>query len=109
MLVLRYFDPVNFAGLVCCPTLVGVGLVDEVVPAATVLAIAAHLGGPYELMRFPVSHSGAPQERCWRAFERRWLELARTGVPEGFGAYSCGGPASVAASRTQPRKRGPSW
>src|SRR6266571_4897765 len=86
MVVLRYFDPVNFAGLVRCPTLVGVGLVDEVVPAPTVLAIAAHLGGSHELMRFPVSHSGTPEERRWRAFERRWLELALTGVPEGFGA-----------------------
>jgi cephalosporin-C deacetylase len=38
MVVLRYFDPVNFAGLVRCATLVGVGLVDEVVPAPTVLA-----------------------------------------------------------------------
>jgi cephalosporin-C deacetylase len=56
------------------------------VPAQTVLAIAAHLGGPHELMRFPVSHSGSPEERRWRAFERRWLELALTGVPDGFGA-----------------------
>ncbi len=86
MVVLRYFDPVNFAGLVRCPTLVGVGLIDEVVPAPTVLAIAAHLGGSHELMRFPVSHSSAPEERRWRAFEQRWLELALTGVPEGFGA-----------------------
>jgi cephalosporin-C deacetylase len=86
MVVLRYFDPVNFAGLVRCPTLVGVGLIDEVVPAPTVLAIAAHLGGPYELMRFPVSHSCTPEERRGRAFERRWLKLALTGVPDGFGA-----------------------
>jgi cephalosporin-C deacetylase len=86
MVVLRYFDPVNFAGLVRCPTLVGVGLIDQVVPAPTVLAIAAHLGGPHELMRFPVSHSGTPEERRWRAFERRWMKLALTGVPDGFGA-----------------------
>ena len=46
MVVLRYFDPVNFAGQVVCPTLVGVGMVDEVVPAPTVLAIADRLGGP---------------------------------------------------------------
>jgi cephalosporin-C deacetylase len=86
MVVLRYFDPVNFAGLVRCPTLVGVGLVDEVVPAPTVLAIAAHLRGPHELMRFPVSHAGSAEERRWRAFERRWLGLALAGVPSGFGA-----------------------
>jgi cephalosporin-C deacetylase len=86
MVVLRYFDPVNFAGLVDCPTLVGMGLVDEVVPAPTVLAIAAHLAGPHELLRLPVSHSGSAEERRWEAYERRWLELARAGVPAGFGA-----------------------
>jgi cephalosporin-C deacetylase len=86
MVVLRYFDPMHFAGLVRCPTLVGVGLADQVVPAPTVLAVAAHLGGPHELMRFPVSHSGSAEERRWRAFERRWLELALGGVPAGFGA-----------------------
>jgi cephalosporin-C deacetylase len=86
MVVLRYFDPMNFAGLVGCPTLVGVGLVDEVVPAPTVLAIAAHLAGPHELMRFPVSHAGSAEERRWQAFERRWLQLARAGAPAGFGA-----------------------
>jgi cephalosporin-C deacetylase len=85
MVVLRYFDPVNFAGQVVCPTLVGVGLVDEVVPAATVLAIADRLSGPHEVLRFPVSHSGTPEEGRWRRFERRWLELALGGVPEGFG------------------------
>jgi cephalosporin-C deacetylase len=85
MVVLRYFDPVNFAGLVRCPTLVGVGVADAVVPTPTVLAIVAHLGGPHELMRFPVSHSGSPQERRWQAFERRWLRLTLGGVPAGFG------------------------
>ncbi len=32
MTVLSCFDPMNFAGEVRCPTLVGVGLVDDVVP-----------------------------------------------------------------------------
>jgi cephalosporin-C deacetylase-like acetyl esterase len=86
MVVLRYFDPMHFAGLVRCPTLVGVGVVDAVVPAPTVLAITAHLVGPHEVMRFPVSHAGSPEERRWRGFERRWLELALGGVPPGFGA-----------------------
>jgi cephalosporin-C deacetylase len=85
MVVLRYFGPVNFAGQVVCPTLVGVGLADPVVPAPTVLAIADHLGGPAEVLRFPVSHSGGPEEGHWSAFERRWLELAVGGVPADFG------------------------
>jgi cephalosporin-C deacetylase len=86
MVVLRYFDPVNFAGQVVCPTLIGVGLVDPVVPAPTVLAIADRLGGPVEVLRFPVSHSDGPEEDHWSAFERRWLELARNGVPDRFGS-----------------------
>jgi cephalosporin-C deacetylase-like acetyl esterase len=85
MVVLRYFDPVNFAGQVVCPTRIGVGQVDPVVPAPTVLAIAERLRGPVELLRFPVSHSGGPEEDHWSAFERRWLELARNGVGDGFG------------------------
>ena len=85
MVVLRYFDTVNFAGRVRCPTLVGLGDVDIVVPPQTVLAIAARLGGPYEVMRFPVGHTELPEERAWQAFERRWIELAVNGVPRSFG------------------------
>jgi cephalosporin-C deacetylase len=33
MLILSYFDPTNFAGDIRCPTLVGLGLEDNVVPA----------------------------------------------------------------------------
>jgi len=82
MLVLRYFDPVNFAPLVKCPALVGVGLADDVVPADTVYAVANHLGGPHEIMEFPYSHSEHPQEVLWEKFEARWLELALRGDRE---------------------------
>jgi cephalosporin-C deacetylase len=85
MLVLSYFDTVNFAGRVRCPTLVGVGLQDEVVPAKTVYGIANHLGGPVRVMEFPVSHSDHPDEQLWERFENAWLKLAVEGVPEGFG------------------------
>jgi cephalosporin-C deacetylase len=77
MVVLRYFDSMNFAGLVTCPTLLGLGLQDDVVPAKTVYAIANHLTGPVELMEFPVSHSNHPDERRWSEFEARWMQLAR--------------------------------
>jgi hypothetical protein len=60
-------------------------LLERVVPAPTVLAIADRLGGPVEVLRFPVSHSDAPEEGPWRRFERRWLELAVNGVGDGFG------------------------
>lgn len=78
MLVMRYFDSIYFAELVRCPTLIGVGLEDVVVPAKTVYAVANHLGGPVEIMEFPVSHTCRPEEKLWDAFEARWEELAKT-------------------------------
>jgi cephalosporin-C deacetylase len=80
MLVLRYFDPVNFADMVSCPALIGVGLKDDVVPAKPVYAIANHLQGPVEIMEFPVSHSQEPEEKRWEEFEARWLELGQVGT-----------------------------
>jgi cephalosporin-C deacetylase len=77
MLVLRYFDPVNFADLISCSALLGVGLKDDVVPPATVYAIANHLRGPVEIMTFSVSHSSEPEEQRWEEFEARWLELGQ--------------------------------
>ena len=85
MLVLRYFDTVNFADHVHCPTLVGIGLQDEVVPAKTVYGIANHLAGPHEIMEFPVSHTDRPEEQLWEKFETCLLELASNGVSDDFG------------------------
>ena len=85
MTVLSYFDPVNFAGGIRCPTLVGLGLEDDVVPAPTVYAIANHLGGPHEIVRLPVSHTDLPEEKLWENFEAYWLRLAVEGVPPDFG------------------------
>lgn len=79
MLVMRYFDSTYFAELVSCRALVGVGLEDVVVPAKTVYAIANHLGGPVEIMEFPVSHTQRPEEKLWDAFEAHWVELAKVG------------------------------
>ena len=85
MLVLSYFDPTNFAGDVRCPTLVGLGMEDNVVPAPTVYAIADRLGGPREVMELPVSHTERPEEKLWEQFEAYWLRLALEGVPADFG------------------------
>jgi cephalosporin-C deacetylase len=84
-LVLSYFDAMNFAGQVRCPTLVGLGLIDDVVPAKTVFAIANHLGGPHKVMQFPISHSEHPDEALWQKFDQRCVELALDGVGAGFG------------------------
>ena len=85
MVVLRYFDPMNFAGRIRCPTVIGLGRRDEVVPAPTVYAIADHLAGPHEVLEFPVSHSDSPEEQLWEQFETCWLRLACNGVPDDFG------------------------
>jgi cephalosporin-C deacetylase len=77
---LDHFDALHFAPRVRCPTLVGVGDQDPVVPARTVLALFERLGGPRELMRFPVSHTQSPEEAHWLRFEQRWLELASVAI-----------------------------
>jgi cephalosporin-C deacetylase len=77
MLVLRYFDAMNFAGMIRCGTLIGLGLHDPVVPAETVYSIANHLSAPCEIMEFPVSHTELPEEKRWEEFEARWLALGR--------------------------------
>ena len=85
MAVLSYFDTMNFAADVLCPTLVGLGLEDNVVPAPTVYAIVNHLGGPHEVVRLPVSHTDRPEEKLWERFEVYWMRLALGGVPPDFG------------------------
>jgi cephalosporin-C deacetylase len=85
MVVLSYFDPMNFAVDIRCPTLVGLGLEDDVVPAPTVYAIANHLTGPREVVRLPVSHTDRPEEKLWDRFEAYGLRLATRGVPPDFG------------------------
>ncbi len=85
MVVLRYFDTVNFADRVSCPTLLALGLEDDVVPAKTVYGIANHLKVPFELMEFPVSHSDGPEDAQWEQFSRRWIDLACNGIPADFG------------------------
>lgn len=85
MQVLTYFDTMNFADLLTCPVLVGLGLRDSVVPAATVYAIINHFNCRHEIREFPVSHSSEPEEQLWSQFETEWLGLAINGVPDSFG------------------------
>lgn len=96
--VLAYFDAAALAARVRCPTLLGVGRVDRVVPAPTVREVAARLGGPTEVLEFPVSHDAGPLMAAWDAFDARLLQLAVDGVPDGFGAQ-----ASAAVAATQVR------
>lgn len=89
MSVLRYFDSMNFADSIVNPTLVGVGLDDNVVPPETVFAIIKHLKCPHEVMEFPMSHKRTPEEtKEWKKFEDRWINLALNGVDDNFGKKS---------------------
>ena len=72
MATLRYFDTVNVADRIACPTLIGVAQRDDVVPAATVYAIANHMDPPPEIVELPVGHSTDEEERRWVDFDERW-------------------------------------
>ena len=85
MNTLSYFDPMNLAEWVRCPTLVGVGRQDDIVPAETVYAIANHLTCHHEVREFPVSHSNVPEEALWERFEEEWVKMAVEGVRANFG------------------------
>lgn len=76
MRVLSYFDTMNFAPLIECESLIGVGLQDYVVPAETVYAFVNHLTCSKQIREFPVSHTASPQEDLWNDFETEWLQLA---------------------------------
>lgn len=79
MNVLSYFDTMNFAPLIKCKTMIGVGLQDTYVPAETVYAFFNHLTCQKQIREFPVSHSTSPQEKLWDNFEKEWLQLALSG------------------------------
>lgn len=79
MNTLAYFDCASFADRVQAPCIIGIGLRDRVVPAATVRAISDRLRCPKLIREFPVSHSNLEQERLWQRFEEEWVKLARTG------------------------------
>ena len=84
----RYFDTLNFAPLIRAPTLVGIGLDDDVVPSRTVLAIVNYMHCPLEVRLLPVSHSEDPRELRWQEFHEEWLDYFANGIPADFGDES---------------------
>lgn len=66
---LRYFDVVNLAPLITAPALIGLGVLDDVVPGETVAAIYNALGSREKNLRsYPCSHSTHPLDRRWDEF-----------------------------------------
>ncbi len=82
---LEYFESAHFAGLVRSPTIVGIGLDDDVVPSRTVLAIVNHLTCLTEIRLLPVSHSNDSREVLWNRFNSEWHAYVVDGIPEDFG------------------------
>ena len=106
---LAYFDTVNFADRIGCDALFGVGLHDEVVPPATVYAIANHMTPRPQIMELPVSHTELLEERHWVKFDRRWTSrawLLYLGLRPKPPASPSGGP-SPRAGLAGPRRARP--
>jgi cephalosporin-C deacetylase len=80
----RYYDIANFAPHIKCPVLVGLGLLDETVPAAGVFAAVNQITSPKEVVILPKSgHQN--QNGSQRAYEQRrnngWLPALAQGKP----------------------------
>ena len=69
---LQYYDAVNFAPRIQCPTAVGIALDDEVCPPETGYAAYAQLNAPRELWLFPQSGHGNAHE--YPKKETAWLD-----------------------------------
>jgi cephalosporin-C deacetylase-like acetyl esterase len=74
----RYYDVANFTPRIKCPVLVGMGLIDEVCPAAGVLAAVNQISSPKEVILLPKAghqdeHNthGAYIQRCDKASPHR--------------------------------------
>ena len=50
---LAYFDPLHLAPSIQCPTLVNVGMCDEVCPASTILPVFERITAPKALHVYP--------------------------------------------------------
>lgn len=79
----RYFDPVNFASRITCPTLVALGLIDETCPPSGVYTACNQIKVPHEvvvLINSPhqdVNNSQQP----YRTRSAEWLAALAKGEP----------------------------
>jgi cephalosporin-C deacetylase-like acetyl esterase len=74
-----YFDVVNFASRVNCPTLIGLGLIDTVCPPSGIFAMTNQLKGRKELVIMPLADHSRPHD-AFQARQEQWFaSLARSG------------------------------
>jgi len=76
----RYYDAVNFARNIHCPLLMGVGLVDETVPAAGAIAAFNQAQGPKYLVAMPRADHTHNQDVYWK-LSRAWIDAIEAGKP----------------------------
>jgi cephalosporin-C deacetylase len=68
-----YFDVANFAALVKCPTLAGIGMEDDVCPPAATLDMLSRIGGSVDLKTYPNTgheHGGLTHQ----LLKTKWLK-----------------------------------
>lgn len=81
----KYYDTVNFAARMKCPSLVALGLIDETCPPAGVYTAANQIQGPVTVLVMPKSNhhgDGNAQAAFWSTSEK-WLSsiVQGKGVP----------------------------
>jgi cephalosporin-C deacetylase len=79
----EYFDPANFAPDINCPVLVSLGLLDEIAPPSSVLAIANRISSPKEIIIMPHATHQSESETSKPYYNRwgLWMWNLRQGKP----------------------------
>jgi cephalosporin-C deacetylase-like acetyl esterase len=79
----RYFDALNFAPRVKCPSLVAFGLLDRTATPSGVHQLTGQLGGPVEKLLMTASdHKGnGGTQAPFKTRSKEWLDALKTGKP----------------------------
>lgn len=77
---LSYFDGMNLAAWITCPTILSVGLLDTTCPASTCLAVYNHLAGEKEIKIYPYNgHDGGGEHHEEEKYRFAYQVLERMG------------------------------
>lgn len=74
---LSYFDVLNLADRITCPTLISVGLLDLICPPSTIFAVYNHLRCPKDLAIYPYGVHAVPASHWERKL--RWAQRSLQG------------------------------
>jgi cephalosporin-C deacetylase len=75
---------VNFAPRIKCPTLVGLGLIDQVCPPEGIMAASNAIEAPTEVVILPLSEHqeiDGSQRPFYKRSHEAWLPALRVGKP----------------------------